>query len=173
MKTSNYILIGFLAFITLVLVSWHVDSMFHEEEYDKKKKARTDFYYTRQWLEKNKDSIEKIEEFIVISEEYFKYYNGYYDYASAASLLNDKFNLTKDTFNLKLAKKWIDKAHKLEPNNRFVNEVCGRTLLNLGLKDAAKPHIEVLIKQDSAKGITYEYYKNAKGDSIKVRKPLK
>ncbi len=173
MKTSNYILIGFLAFITLALVSWHVDSMFHEEEYDEKKKARTDFYYSRQWLEKNKDSIVKIEEFIVISEEYFKYYQGYYDYTSAARLLNDKFNLTKDTFYLKLAKKWIDKAYKLEPKNRFVNEVYGRTLLNSGLKDSAKPHLDVVIKQDSAKGYSYEYYKNAKGDSIKVRKPLK
>lgn len=172
MKTSNYILIGFLTFIALVLVSWHVDSSLYEEEYDRKKKAKSEFYKTRKWLKNDNNSPKKRQEFIAIAEEYFKYYSGYYDYASAADLLNSRFNIYKDTFNLKLARKWVDKAYKLKPKNRYVNEVYLKTLENLGYNEEAKPYLDFIKKIDSIEGFELIEYKNDKEEVIRVRKRM-
>ncbi|GEM_PF-4850456 len=170
MKTSNYILISFLSFIAFTLIGWHIDSKLHEEEYDYIKKVRSDFYSTRTWLQNNTQTPEKGKEFIKQAEEYFKYYNGSFDYASAASLQNHQFIMFKDTSSLELAKKWIDKAYKLKPDNRYINETYAITLQNLGLNEEAKLYFDKVKRLDSLNGFKYVEYKDDKGETIKVRK---
>jgi hypothetical protein len=183
MKTSNYILLAFLTFILLVLVSWHVDSSFHEEEYDRKKEIRTTFYASREELEKDQNSLEKRNDFVLKAKAYFEYNEGsYYDYRRAAQLLNYEFRTFKDTTNLLLAKQWAEKAYEKKPDtsgvnrdlrfsdNREANNINGLILENLGLKEEAKPYFENVKKFDSIEGYKLEEYKNDKGEIIRVRK---
>ncbi|MFS4483853.1 hypothetical protein ACKGJY_12605 [Hyunsoonleella sp. 2307UL5-6] len=173
MKTSNYILIGFLTFIVLVLVSWHVDSSLHEEEYDRKREIRNAFYFSRTQLEKDSNSIEKRNDFVEKAKTYFEYSErGYYDYKRAAELLNKNFNTYKDTSNLVLAKQWADKAYEKKPDTRDANFIKGSILEKLGNNEDAKPYFDVVNKLDSIKGFKLEAYKNDKGEVMRVRKRM-
>ncbi|WP_248724009.1 M48 family metallopeptidase [Seonamhaeicola sp. ML3] len=174
MKTSNYILIGFLTFVAFSLLGWHIDSKIYEEEYDKKRKARMEFYRARTLLEKNNDSPDRQAEFTEKAKEYFKYYNKYhYDFFSAASILNNQFKMFKDTSNLVPAKKWIHKAYELNPKDRQVNLVYGEVLENLGLHEDANQYFDNVKKLDSINGIKYVEYKNDAGETIKLRRNVK
>lgn len=172
MKTSNYILIGFLTFIILMLVGWHIDSSFHEEEFDKKQKAKSMFYNSRKQFEITKNDPDKLRDYIVNAEEYFKYYNKSHDYSHAADILSIQFRMFKDSSNFHLAKKWAKKAYNLKPKDRRVNEVYARTLENLGLDEQAKQYFDYVDKLDSIQGFKNVEYKNEQGHIIKVRRPV-
>lgn len=171
MKTSNYILIGFLSFITIMLVNWHVDSKYYETEYDRKEEIRKSFYSSKRILEKDINSVKKRNHFIDKAKAYFEYKErSFYQYRSSAELLNQTFKIFKDTSNLLFAKQLAKNAYDKRPTDRQANYVYGSILENLGIEEKAKTYIEFAKKLDSIEGYKLEEYRNDKGEIMRVRK---
>lgn len=173
MKTSNYIITAFLIFIGLVLISWHVDSSLHEEEFDRKRNITDAYWFSTSNLVKNQNSLENRHDFAEKAKAYFEYNNiSHYDYWWAAHVLNRNFKTFKDTSNLVLAKEWAKIAHEKKPNDRETNFVNGSILEHLGLKEEAKAYFDAVKKRDSINGFKLVEYKNDKGEIERVRQPI-
>ena len=173
MKTSNYILITFLIFILIAMVTWHLDSSLHEVEYDRKNEIEKAFYSSRAMLEKDRNSLEKRNDFADKAKIYFEYSErDYYDYRQAAELLSTNFITVKDTSNLVLAKQWAKKAHEIKPESYQINLLNYIISESLGYKEEAKKYFDIIKKLDSIKGYLHVEYRNDKGEIIRVKKSV-
>lgn len=147
MKTSNYILTGFLVFFFGATLALHIDSKLYEDTYNNAEKERSNFLIA--YSMSNLRDTESWNNFINETDKYYLNYplsNTEYLIKESIKRVLNNYKNHNDTTALIKAKKWSETLLKRNTKDFHLHKLYATILFDLGYIEDAIKHQEFVFK---------------------------